>query len=421
MNKLYKVSKYILLIGLPGILVGCMLMRHYYPRELTVEWVYFVAFTGLIGIVTNTIAVRMLFHPKEPNFIGQQGLIPKNKLLIADKIAGETEKRLLNVDTIMDHIAREQVIEETISLVTKTAEDYLAQKSNRKNIADIILGFYNEYTDKIFIWLIQSAEVWLSDIINRPDAVEAIWGVLKPQMKRFFESELLKHQTSTWIIHNLIEKSPEIALSISHTMEKYIEDQVPWKKTMLKGFKDFFGLEKEAIEELVLQMLNNPETYNQVTVLIENNLQNIEEYLEQDEVHKKLEEIRDWLKRAVLEANRHKAIPALREKIDLLLKKDSSWETIDRHLVMVMKAIPAWLKAYLHRPASIQKIRDFLPSVITKLNIRQIMVENIKNQDTDEFEQMIMKISGENFAAIEVLGGVLGMIAGLTVKCLNFL
>ena len=41
------------------------------------------------------------------------------------------------------------------------------------------------------------------------------------------------------------------------------------------------------------------------------------------------------------------------------------------------------------------------------------MEENIRSQDTEEFEWMIMKVTGENLAAIEVLGGYLGIMAGV--------
>jgi uncharacterized membrane protein YheB (UPF0754 family) len=421
MNKLFKASKYILLIGLPCVLAGCLLIRHYYPQEAAVDWVYFTAFTGLVGIVTNTLAIRMLFHPKEPKFFGIQGLIPGNKAKIAEKIAGETEKRLLNIETIMEHIEKGRIIEETISFVTERVEDYLAQKTNRKQIADIILGFYNRYADKFFVWLTQSAEGWLSDLISRPGAAEAVWEAVKPKVKKYFESDDLRHRTSTWIIHNLIEKSPELAHNISRIMDRYIEDLVPWKKTVLKIAKDYSGLNKKIIENLLRRILHSPGTYDEVTRFIESNLQNIEAYLEQDEVHEKIEEILGWLKSAALEANRNKAIPALREKIDSFLENDSSWDIIDRYLVAVMKTLPSWLRSYLHRPENIEKIREVIPYIIKKLNIRQIVAENIEGQDTDEFEQMIMKVSGEHFAAIEVLGGVLGMLAGLTIKGLQLL
>ena len=107
-------------------------------------------------------------------------------------------------------------------------------------------------------------------------------------------------------------------------------------------------------------------------------------------------------------------------KIDLFLKSDSSWDIIDHYLVSVLNTLPPWLKAYLHRPETINKIRIVIPYIIAKLKLRELLAENIKGQDTDEFEQMIMKISGENFAAIEMLGGVLGMFAGFAVKCLQF-
>ena len=421
MNKLFRISKKVMLMGLPCIMAVCLLIRYYYPHWTAVDWVYFMAFTGFVGIATNIIAIRMLFHPKEPAFLGLQGLIPKNKPIIAEKIAEETEKRLLNSEIIMDHIDKGRIIEDTISLVTKEVEDYLARRKNRKEIADIIIKFYDRYADKIFMWLIRWADGWLSDLVRRPDTIEALWEALKPQLKKFFESEKLKHKTSRLIIHSLVERSPELAYSISQSMERYIQDQVPWKKTLLKIVKEFFDLEKGTIEDLVLKVLDSPGTYNQITRIIESNLHNIEEYLEQDEVHKKLEEMLDWLKSSELEANREKAIPALRGKINSFLENDLSWDVIDRCLVSVMNALNPRLKAYLNRPESIKKIRRVIPYAITKLNIRKIVAENIKEQDSDEFEQMLMKMTAENFAVIEALGGFLGILAGLTIKSLQLL
>ena len=366
MNKLFRISKKVMLMGLPCIMAVCLLIRYYYPHWTAVDWVYFMAFTGFVGIATNIIAIRMLFHPKEPAFLGLQGLIPKNKPMIAEKIAEETEKRLLNSEIIMDHIDKGRIIEDTIGLVTKEVEDYLARRKNRKEIADIIIKFYDRYADKIFMWLIRWADGWLSDLVRQPDTIETIWETLKPQLKKFFESEKLKHKTSRLIIHNLVERTPELAYSISQSMERYIQDQVPWKKTLLKIVKEFFDLEKGTIEDLVLKVLDSPGTYNQITRIIESNLHNIEEYLGQDEVRKKLEGMLDWLKSSELEANREKATPALRGKINSFLENDLSWDVIDRCLMSVINALNPRLKAYLNRPESIKKIRRVIPYAITK-------------------------------------------------------
>ena len=377
---------------------------------------FYISLSGFVGISTNALAIKMLFRPKAPTFFGRHGLIPKNKFKIARKIAEETEKRLLNIETIMDNIEKGRVIEDTISSVTKAVEQYLSQEVNRKKIADTILSFYNEYADRFFSWLGISAETYLSDFANRHITVDSVWGAIKPKIKDFFESDELKHKTSTWIIVNLIEKIPELSSSISEILDQYIEEQVWWKKTVLKGVKQISGLEKDKIANLIRDIFFSRETYSQVVMFVEDNLKNVEAYLEQDEIREKTEEIHVWIKEYITEVAREKALPALRQKIDFFLGSDESWNTVDRYLIAVLNTLPGRLKAYLHMPANVEAIRRFIPGIIRKLNIREIVADNINNQDTEEFEKMIMKISGENFAAIEVLGGVLGMLAGVALK-----
>ena len=55
------------------------------------------------------------------------------------------------------------------------------------------------------------------------------------------------------------------------------------------------------------------------------------------------------------------------------------------------------------------------------MNIKEIIADNIEQQDTEQFESMIMKVAGDNLAAIEVLGGFLGMLAGVAIKMPIFL
>ena len=43
------------------------------------------------------------------------------------------------------------------------------------------------------------------------------------------------------------------------------------------------------------------------------------------------------------------------------------------------------------------------------------MADNIEGQRTEDFESMILRVAGENLAAIEVLGGLIGMLAGLAL------
>jgi len=421
MSSFYKIIKYVLLSGFPCVVLFSILMQQVRPNETIYEWVFMIALSGFVGISTNAIAVRMLFRPKEQTFFGRQGLIPKNKKKVAKKIAEETEKKLLNVDTIMDHIEKGRIVEEAVNTVIMSVDAYLAKEENRRKIAAIILKVYNEYADRIFVWVTDRAEKYISDLISNKVTVDLLWQALKPKLKDFFESDELKHKVSTWIINNMIERVPEISNALSDVLDKYIEEQIWWKKAVLKGVKEFSGVDRKTISHVVKDIIYSPETYGQVINVVEGNLNNIEAFLEKDEVRANLDKIHLWIRQYLLKLTKEKAIPAVREKIDSFLESDSSWKIIDRYLTGLLKGVPPKLRDFLHEKQNIERIRGFLPGIIKKLNIKGIIADNIERQDTEQFENMIMKVAGDNLAAIEVLGGFLGMLAGVAIKMPSFL
>ncbi len=421
MNRIFQISKYVLLVGLPCVLGVCLLVRQRYPDIEAAQWVFVIALAGFVGISTNTIAIRMLFRPKEPTFFGRQGIIPKNKIRIAQKIADETEKRLLNVETIMVHIEKGRVIEETVGTFSRALEQYLADPENRKTIADTIRKYYAAYADSLFTWATTASERYLADLIGKQLTVETVWSWIKPRLKTFFESPGLRERASRWIIDNLTRRIPEIADMLSAMLDRYIDNQVRWKRTLLKVVKEVSGVRKEIIADTIRDILNSPETYHYIVKIVEQNLDNIEEYFEQPDIQQKIERMHHTLKTYFLQTTREKAIPWARQRIDSFLESEQSWVIIDRYMVRVLNSLSSAFKAYLQRPEHVETIRRFIPGVIDKLNITQIVKENIEGQDTEEFERMIMKMTGENFAAIEALGGILGMLAGLAIKAPLFL
>jgi len=421
MKSLFKILKIILLCGLPLVLVSCLGLDYLYPEQAAVNWAFSIALAGLVGIGTNSIALRMLFRPLKPTVFGRQGLIPKNKPAIADNIAIETEKRLLNVEIIMQHIERERIVEQTIESLVATTERWLACDKNRKIVADTVLRIYNHYADRLFTWLARSAESWLAELARRPDTVERIWTVVKPRLKAFFESEQLKRQAAAWILEHLVSRAPELARLLAQALDRYIAEQTPWKQVLLQGVRKLSGIHPKEIEHMLLDFLHNPGTYDMVVALVENNLQSIEDYFEQDQVRERVQHLQQWLEKTVLNITRSRAIPALRERIDTWLSSPEAWLEIDRYAQDILTTLPPKIQQFLQRPENIKKIQDSIPEIIERLNIRKIVADNISGQRTEDFEKMILRVAGENLAAIEVLGGLIGMLAGLALHKPAFL
>ncbi len=87
--------------------------------------------TGLIGWLTNWVAIKMLFRPRKPLFLlgfNFQGLIPKRQAELAVQTAEIVEKELLHQHLITDAIKTvdiEPLIEESVG---RLIEEKLAGK-----------------------------------------------------------------------------------------------------------------------------------------------------------------------------------------------------------------------------------------------------------------------------------------------------
>ena len=79
----------------------------------------------IIGYVTNNIAIKMLFRPQKPVYIGKRrvpftpGLIPKEKERIAKTIGGVVSTELLDNDTINKTLLSDGIISGITGLVEK--------------------------------------------------------------------------------------------------------------------------------------------------------------------------------------------------------------------------------------------------------------------------------------------------------------
>ena len=85
-----------------------------------VRFLVLVAIGGLIGYVTNRIAIKMLFRPVNPIkilFFEIQGVFPKRKDKIAVSLAETIEQELLSKDVIMDKILNEEKVQEYKELI----------------------------------------------------------------------------------------------------------------------------------------------------------------------------------------------------------------------------------------------------------------------------------------------------------------
>ncbi len=92
-----------------------------------IKFLIMVLIGGLIGYITNKVAIKMLFRPVNPVkilFFTFQGVFPKRKDEMAKSLADTIEKELLSSETIIDKLLNE----ETISKMKEYLKETLAKK-----------------------------------------------------------------------------------------------------------------------------------------------------------------------------------------------------------------------------------------------------------------------------------------------------
>lgn len=110
------------------------------------ETTYFVAplLGGLIGYITNDIAIRMLFRPHKAKYLFgihipfTPGIIPKEKGRIAEAIGGVISENLMNNEVLEKYL----LSDEMIGKVRSAVEEFIStQQQNQESVARF-LGHY---------------------------------------------------------------------------------------------------------------------------------------------------------------------------------------------------------------------------------------------------------------------------------------
>lgn len=87
--------------------------------------------SAFIGWITNLIAIKMLFHPREPRNLGLftlQGIFPKRQKQFAAKLGKLVADELLSFDDISKKLTDPQKIRAMMPMIASRIEDFLRFK-----------------------------------------------------------------------------------------------------------------------------------------------------------------------------------------------------------------------------------------------------------------------------------------------------
>ena len=120
--------------------------------------VYTLPFIGaLIGWLTNYIAIKMLFHPKNEVrffFISMQGVFPKRQKALARKLGEVVSEELLSAQDVIAHLKEKATTEAVLNHIAMRLEEGIASRLPRA-FPMLAMFMSSDMADKIKVVLLE--------------------------------------------------------------------------------------------------------------------------------------------------------------------------------------------------------------------------------------------------------------------------
>ena len=373
---------------------------------------------AVIGYITNWLAIKMLFRPREAKYIfGMKlpftpGLIPKEKSRIANKVGETVGTHLLNSDSLskalkddkikakFNEVAKEkinQVINSNStledSLKDTLGENYYALKENMiNNIAKTILESIKEeeFKNKVKFYIVDSIKEGLNkkpekiiDFINSNKFREVIINTLEEEKTRDIIGKALLKEVKT-----LGKEDLTIEEVIPENIKPYIEEYVK--------------SQKDTLVDIIKNLLRDDEVSHKIKSAINDNIPSIVSmFLSGDVIYGKLVSLVD--KSLSEEENKEYICDAALAFVHESMKKKVS-DVInnvgEEKLEVISDALGDKISKKLNTEENIDSIISKLNCKISSFNsyeeIIKVLFNDYENILIDNIDSMISQIVNNN-------------------------
>ena len=379
---------------------------------------------AVIGYITNWLAIKMLFRPREAKYIvGMKlpftpGLIPKEKSRIANKVGETVGTHLLNSDSLskalkddkikskFNEVAKEKInqvinsnstLEE--SLKNTLGENYYALKGNMiNNIAKTILESIQEeeFKNKLKFYIVDSIKERLNknpekiiDFINSNKFREVIINTLEEEKTRDIIGKALLKEVKT-----LEKEDLTIEEVIPENIKPYIEEYVK--------------SQKDTLVDIIKNLLRDDEVSYKIKSAINDNIPSIVSmFLSGDVIYGKLVSLVD--KSLSEEENKEYICDAALAFVHESMKKKVS-DVInnvgEEKLEVISDALGDKISKKLNTEENIDSIISKLNCKISSFNsyeeIIKVLFIDYENILIDNIDSMISQIVNNNQLSGEI-------------------
>lgn len=176
-------------------------------------WLFLIpVISAFIGWATNWVAIKMLFHPRNPvTFLGItfQGIFPKRQQKFAEKLGKLVSEEFLSFDDIEQKISNPKNVQQILPMIEAHVDDFL--RNRLKDEMPVISMFIGDKT------IVNLKEVFMKEI-------ETLFPLLMKQFAVNLKNELdLEQIVITKVAAFSSDKLEEVLFQIMSKEFRFVE------------------------------------------------------------------------------------------------------------------------------------------------------------------------------------------------------
>lgn len=406
--------------------------------DLSELWIFVVppVAGAVIGYFTNDLAIKMLFRPYKPIYIGKRrlpftpGVIPRNQEGLAKRIADTIMGSLLTPEELQKlarRLLHPERVQAAILWLLQSSLKQIGEEKRQKTakiLADILRDLFGESLPRL-----------LKVLARREDFLEAQINQIFDQVLLEFQlSDTQARQLSDWLLkvvlppdvlrQAIIDVLTDRNIQIIDESFREKSSGTYWVVANLFGLRNALARlrtfcldEREMANARLEELLLSLEVRNRLRDWLKNiSLQN----LPVSTVRQLRKTIRDTV-REYLQERGSELIQSLGQSIDweevalLILKRLQTSETMTASLDIISEELALILERYLE-----DDLEKIMEHVIPILSIDQVIISRVQSTSPAELESTIQGIVRRELQAIVNLGGVLGFVIGVIQSTILF-
>ncbi|WP_084783130.1 DUF445 domain-containing protein [Bacillus dakarensis] len=362
--------------------------------------VFMVVIGAVIGGVTNSLAIKMLFRPYEPIYIKgwrvpfTPGLIPKRRDELAKQMGIMVVNHLLTPESIQKKFLNDSFQKEMTKLFQTELEQLLSREETLQQVLDTI-GVKNGR---------EKLEGQMEDLLEKK--YHQLMDKYRDEpIRKLLSDELLdKVDTKIPVVASYILQkgtdyfsSVEGELRIDRMIDDFVKNRSGVLGNMMQMFLGNVNL-TEKVQKEIIKFLSSESTKDLITTLLT----------------KEWEKVLDW-----------KA-----EKVEEQFGREQLISTIKQYAMKLIKAERIFNSpiSKLSQPFKEGIIQDVTPRVVQlisnglsdrigvimeRLRLADVVREQVETFSVERIEEMVLLITSRELKMITYLGALLGGMIGL--------